>query len=131
MTEPGGTGGPAEAARADATVARKMWRTLEPYHGMIYFTPRADDAYAALGVTGRAGYFASRVAPLGAVTPAVVVATFYNFEPGLVRAAMRDVWTTTSPEALVAARFDAADRALADLAGDRVEGAAVLRIATR
>jgi hypothetical protein len=26
------------------TLARKMWRTLEPYHGLIYFTPHAIEA---------------------------------------------------------------------------------------
>ena len=47
--------------------ARKTWRTLEPLHGMIYFVPEAAEAYARLGITGRAGYFASRAAPMGAV----------------------------------------------------------------
>ena len=27
--------------RIDRTTARKMWRTLEPYPGMIYFVPEA------------------------------------------------------------------------------------------
>ena len=44
----------------DPTTARKVWRTLEPYHGMIYFVPEAAEAYARLGITGRHGYFASR-----------------------------------------------------------------------
>ena len=48
-------------------MARKMWRTLEPYHGLIYFAPEATAAYEALGVMGRDGYFASRAAPMGAV----------------------------------------------------------------
>ena len=67
-----------------AELARKMWRTLEPYHGLVYFTPHAASAYAALGIEGRDGYFASRAAPLGAVGPEVVIATFYNFFPALV-----------------------------------------------
>ena len=44
----------------DAVLARKMWRTLEPVHGMIYFAPSAATAYAELGVEGQPGYFASR-----------------------------------------------------------------------
>ena len=52
----------------DALRARKTWRTVEPLHGMIYFVPEAADAYARLGITGQAGYFASRAAPMGAVT---------------------------------------------------------------
>ncbi len=101
-------------------LARKMWRTLEPYHGMIYFTPRATEAYAALGVTGRAGYFASRVAAMGAVPPAVVVATFFNFNPALIEAVMPAAWEVTTPDALVAARFGAADVALREILGDDV-----------
>ena len=30
-------------------LARKMWRTLEPYHGIVYFTPHAEEQYGALG----------------------------------------------------------------------------------
>jgi len=47
---------------AGAELARKMWRTLEPYHGIVYFTPHAAPAYAALGLEGSDGYFASRAA---------------------------------------------------------------------
>jgi hypothetical protein len=106
----------------ESTLARKMWRTLEPYHGMIYFTPRATEAYAELGITGRTGYFASRSAPMGAVPASVVIATFFNFKPALVERSMRDAWQTTTPEALIAARFAAADAALRDLLGDEVIG---------
>ena len=71
----------------DPVVARKMWRTLEPYHGMIYFTPRATEAYA------RAGHHRpSRLLRLaggadGRRAAEVVVATFFNFHPELVRRA--------------------------------------------
>lgn len=101
-------------------LARKMWRTLEPYHGMIYFTPRATDAYAALGITGRTGYFASRAAAMGAVDASVVVATFFNFNPSLVEHAMADAWDTASPAALLEARRSAAGAALRDALGDEV-----------
>jgi hypothetical protein len=112
-----------------ATLARKMWRTLEPYHGLIYFTPRATAAYAALGVTGRAGYFASRAAAFGPVPAEVVIATFYNFEPGLVRAAIPGAWEITSPAALVDARLQAADAALRDAIGDEAAGSADMKAA--
>ncbi|MCX6540114.1 MAG: hypothetical protein NTX77_00745, partial [Actinobacteria bacterium] len=86
----------------DALTARKTWRSMEAVHGMIYFTPDAPPAYAAVGVTkNRMGYFASRVAAMGAVPVEVVMATFYNFHPGLVRASMHDAWTVTTPEAML------------------------------
>jgi hypothetical protein len=100
----------------DPGVARRTHRTLEPYHGMIYFVPEATERYDALGVTGRSGYFASRSAPMGAVPAEVVIATFFNFHPGLVRHAMEGVWTRTTPDAMVAARLDAVDAALRRLA---------------
>lgn len=107
----------------ESIVARKMWRTLEPVHGMIYFTPRATEAYEALGVRGRTGYFASRSAPMGAVSAEVVIATFYNFNPALVRAGIPAVWDTVTPAALVEARFEAAGAALREILGDEVLGA--------
>jgi hypothetical protein len=111
------------------TLARKMWRTLEPYHGLIYFTPRATEAYAALGIRGRAGYFASRAAAMGPVPAEVVIATFYNFNPDLVRAGIPAAWEAASPSALVDARLGAADLALCDALGDDAVGSDEMRMA--
>jgi len=105
---------------ATALLARKMWRTLEPYHGMIYFTPRATEAYEAIGIVGRAGYFASRSAAMGAVPPEVVVATFFNFRPALVEATLPAAWDAADPATILDARFAAADQALRELLGDDV-----------
>ncbi|HEY2215333.1 MAG TPA: hypothetical protein VGH31_09775, partial [Acidimicrobiales bacterium] len=101
-----------------ALLARKTWRTLEPLHGMIYFAPEAAQAYAELGVKGTRGYFASRSAPMGAVSAEVVIATFYNFNPELVHAAIPSAWEITTPEALIAARFTAVDAACRRVLGD-------------
>jgi hypothetical protein len=103
-----------------ALLARKTWRTLEPLHGMVYFVPEAADAYGRLGITGRAGYFASRAAPMGAVSADVVVSTFFNFNPELVHAAIPASWEVATPAALVAARFDAVDAAFRRLLGEQV-----------
>jgi hypothetical protein len=96
----------------DPVVARKTWRTLEPIHGLIYFAPEADERYAALGIEGRAGYFASRAAAMGSVSAEVVIATFFNFNPDLVRAAIPAAWQTTSLDKILEARVAAADAAL-------------------
>ena len=104
----------------DPVVARKTWRTVEPLHGMIYFAPEAVRRYAALNLNDRAGYFASRSAPMGPVAAEVVIATFFNFHPELVRTAMAGVWAAASPEDVLRARLEAADDALR-----RVLGAAV------
>jgi hypothetical protein len=96
----------------DAVTARKTWRTLEPFHGMIYFVRDAEERYGALGLKGRAGYFASRSAPMGAVPADVVIATFFNFYPALVRSVIPSAWAIASPSQLLEARLGAADAAL-------------------
>ncbi|MET8850916.1 hypothetical protein [Amycolatopsis sp. NPDC004625] len=100
--------------------ARRTWRILEPYHGMIYFAPEAVAEYEKLGIHGRTGYFASRSAALGAVPAPVVVATFYNFNPDLVTKSMAGAWSTTDPATVLTARYTAADRALRAILGDAI-----------
>ena len=96
----------------DPMIARRTWRTVEPIHGMIYFTPEAGAAYESLDLTGRMGYFASRAAPMGAVPAEVVIATFFNFRPQLVRDAIPEAWNRATPTQIVDARVRAADLAL-------------------
>ena len=107
----------------DPVIARKTWRTLEPIHGAIYFAAEARDEYKALGLADRmTGYFASRAAPMGRVPAAVVIATFYNFDPDLVRRSMDGVWDLVTPADVVAARLRGADRLIRRHAGALVEG---------
>ncbi len=113
----------------EPVMARKMWRTLEPYHGMIYFAPEAAAAYEALGVMGFDGYFASRAAAMGAAPAEVVIATFYNFNPDLVRQAIPRAWDVATPQQLVVARLGAADAALRRALGDGADGPEVARAA--
>jgi hypothetical protein len=101
----------------DPIVARKTWRTAEPVHGIVYFAPERDEAYDALGLRREQSYFVSRAAAMGAVTPDVVVATFFNFHPDFVRAAMRDAWEITTPPAVLDARLAVVDGALTRLLG--------------
>lgn len=105
----------------DPVIARKTWRTLEPIHGMIYFVPEGPEHYRNAGLLDeRSGYFASRSAALGEPSAELVIATFYNFDPATVRAAMNGVWQVVRPEELLDARFMAADAALRRLLGDDV-----------
>jgi hypothetical protein len=113
----------------EPVMARKMWRTLEPYHGLIYFAPEATAAYEALGVVGFDGYFASRAAPMGAVPAEVVVATFFNFNPAIVHHAIPAAWQATTPEALLQARLEAAEQALRRATGELLDDPSVPRAA--
>ncbi len=117
-------------ASADADpIARKTWRTLEPLHGLVYFAPEATAAYSALGLGAEQGYFVSRSAPMGAVGAATVVATFFNFEPGLVHRCLDGAWDIAAPDAMVAARLAVADDALRRMLGDAVHSGEMDRAA--
>jgi hypothetical protein len=96
----------------DPTIARRTWRTVEPLHGMIYFSPEAAAAFTSLGLVDRMGYFGSRAAPMGAVSAEVVIATFYNFRPALVRASIPAAWERATPAQILDARLTGADGAL-------------------
>lgn len=90
---------------------------------MIYFVPEGPEHYRNAGLLdGFSGYFASRSAPFGEAPADLVIATFYNFNPASVRAAMNGVWQTVRAEELVDARFMVADAALRRLLGDDVIG---------
>ncbi|MFI5040558.1 MAG: hypothetical protein ACHQNA_01695 [Acidimicrobiales bacterium] len=107
----------------DAAFARKMWRTLEPVHGMIYFVPEAAAAYVEAGLDDdRAGYVGSWAAALGPVPAEVVITTFFNFNPRLVRRVVPCCWELAGPERLLRARLAAADAALQRLLGNAVTG---------
>ena len=102
---------------------------------MIYFSPDGPPLYAEVGVTHhRSAYFGSRAAAMGTVSAEVVIATFFNFHPGLVRRATNGLWDTTTPDQLLVARLAAADSSLRRAFGDEVlasaalaDGAAALR----
>jgi hypothetical protein len=101
--------------------ARRLWRALEPYHGTIYFAPEGAEEYTAIGLEpGMMGYFASRSAALGPVPAEVVIATFFNFHPDLVRSVIPKAWTLASPQAIIEARLRVVDRCLRRLLGDDV-----------
>ena len=95
--------------------ARRLWRQLELLHAVTYFAPQSATAMTDLGLKGFwMGYFAGRAAVFGACGPAVVEATFYNFDPSLVRRAVPDAWSRTTPEAVLEARAAAAAQVLRD-----------------
>jgi len=92
------------------TIPRRFLAVLEPISAMIFFSPEAFECYAALGLDGWSGYFCSRAAPMGPVSPDVVVATFYNFSPDIVRPNVR--WDLATPEVILEARHEGVRRTL-------------------
>ena len=58
-------------------LAGRVFRASNSLHSCVYFSPEGDEEYVAAGLRpGRMGYFASRSAPMGAVSAGVVTATF-------------------------------------------------------
>jgi hypothetical protein len=106
-----------------AAVARRMWRALESLHMTVYFAPEPREAYRRAGLRGGwMAYFASRSAAMGPVPAEVVMATFYNFHPRMVRRAIPDAWGFAPPERVLAARREGADAALRRLLGGWIDG---------
>jgi hypothetical protein len=89
---------------------------FETIHAVTYFAPESIAAASAVGLKGFwMGYFGFRAAPMGAVSAAVVEATFANFAAERVRRAIPDAWSLASPEALVEARTVSAADSLREL----------------
>jgi hypothetical protein len=115
--------------------ARQLWLRFEPYHDVTYFTPESRAATDALGCKGGwMGYFGMRAAPLGAASPELVTAVFYNFAPRMVARALPDAWAVASPSEYLRVRLAGADGALRRLLGsvntpEIAEAAALARTA--
>lgn len=98
-----------------------MWVLFETYHDVTYFTPESRAAADKLGCKGGwMGYFGMRAAPLGAVPPEMVISTFYNFHPWMVRRAIPDAWQIASPADFLATRLAGVDGALKRMLGPAV-----------
>jgi hypothetical protein len=111
--------------------ARSAHNATNALHSLIYFVPETEQQLTGVGLrAGRMCYFAGRAAPMGAVGGGVVTATFYNFSPGLVARCIPAAWELASPEAVIGARFAAADAALARLLGpDAIASADMITMA--
>jgi GNAT superfamily N-acetyltransferase len=121
----------AQTTQVTPAVARRAWRIMEPYHAMTFFAPEARGAFKELGLKGYwMGYFASRSAPLGAVSASVVTALFYNFQPAMVQRALPDAWRFATPDNVLRMRYQSADIALRRLLGDRISSPEVAAAAS-
>jgi hypothetical protein len=116
----------------DPVIARKLARTVNPYPSVVFLAPEAAAAYAAAGLPpGRTGYFAGRAAPMGAVTAEVVIATFYSFQPELIRGCIPAAWSAASPEFILRHRLTSVDAALRRVLGDEVVAGPEIKEADR
>ncbi|KJF16603.1 SCO6745 family protein [Acidithrix ferrooxidans] len=94
--------------------ARRFYKAYELAHAGIYFYDPAHQYYKQAGVSSRfMGYFASRVAGMGAVTAPVVTSSFYSFSPSAIENFIPLAWSLTTPGAMIEARLKAAGEMLA------------------
>jgi hypothetical protein len=102
----------------DRAVVARAHRSVEPIHNHVYFAPETEERLTAVGLRpGRMCYFAGRSAPMGAVGPGVVTATFYNFSPALIARHIPRAWTLARADQVIEARFAAARESLTRLLG--------------
>lgn len=98
---------------------RNVARMLNPYPSVVFRAPEVAEAYQSVGLRpGMMGYFAGRAAPMGAVPADVVIATFYNFQPALVRSVIPEAWTLASPTAILQRRLEGVDAGLRRIVGE-------------
>ncbi|GGF99671.1 hypothetical protein GCM10007304_11970 [Rhodococcoides trifolii] len=111
-------------------LARAAYKTFERYHITAYFNPDLTQAGTDTGLDGHAWYVGSRAAPMGACSPSVVAAAFFNFNHKLVERS----W----PKALEAGldtiadrRWAALDHVLGDALGPLVDEPHLVEVADR
>ncbi len=115
----------------DAFAAGRLTRALDALHSVVYFLPDANDKFGELGMDSGTHYFAGRSAPMGAVSANVVAATFYNFSPRLVAAAIPAAWELATPASVTRVRYQIVSTALPRVLGDELaESAQLARGAT-
>ena len=105
----------------DLGMVRQMWKLLEPVHAILYYAPEVFARVEKLGFdteTRWPSYFPLRAAPLGEAGPELVSATFYSFNPAMVRDHIPAAWRIASPADILDAREDGVGEALKQLAGD-------------
>ena len=112
-------------------LARQAYKSLEPLHLVAYFGPQVGEVVKAEGLGFYASYVGMRAAPLGACAPAVVSATFYNWNPEVVESGWRKALESHSPDQLLQARERIADQALTGAFGELLGSDQLPRVVDR
>jgi hypothetical protein len=99
----------------DLSMVRQMWKLFEPIHAILYYAPEVSAQSEKLGfdtTTRWPSYFPLRAAPLGEAGAELVAATFYSFNPDMVRQHIPAAWRIASPADVLAARQEGVGQAL-------------------
>ncbi|MEC8829024.1 MAG: hypothetical protein VX832_09460, partial [Actinomycetota bacterium] len=88
------------------SLSREMWESVERYHQLCYWAPEVREEATDAGLKGFfMNYFATRVAPLGSVSPELVESLFFYYAPQRIRRAIPDAWNYSTPKAILDARY--------------------------
>ncbi|TWP37415.1 SCO6745 family protein [Leekyejoonella antrihumi] len=109
-------------------IARSAYETLEPLHLAAYFNPYLRDAAHEAGLSELALYIGARGGPLGDCAPAVVAATFFNFNPETVERKWQEAGGVGLTETM-AIRERTVDRTLREALGDAVDSPELAQLA--
>ena len=105
------------------SLSREMWESVERYHQLCYWAPEVREEATDAGLKGFfMNYFATRVAPLGSVSPELVESLFFYYAPQRIRRAIPDAWNYSTPEAILDARYRGMDQALRRELGELIPG---------
>lgn len=102
----------------ELSMVHQMWKLLEPIHAILYYAPEVFAQVEKLGFdidTRWPSYFPLRAAPLGEAGAELVAATFYSFNPDMVRQHIPAAWQVASPGDVLAARTEGVGQALREL----------------
>ena len=98
-------------------LAHKALGAIEPLAAQAFFVKEVMVEFESIGLNMFEGYFTARAAPMGTVDPAVVDATFFTFNPKVVRRSLR--FDLVTPTQAIDARRRGAGAALRRLIGER------------
>lgn len=100
--------GPGAGADALRDLTARAGRASHDLIGWMMWDPGAKAAYAELGVAApQTWILAWRLAPLGAVSPAVAAAVTYSIRPEVLEAVLAVVGAATTPDDVLRVRDDA------------------------
>src|SRR4051812_28836794 len=97
---------------ADPQAVQRAERAMAPLWITSIMAPEVTEALDQLGLEATERYFAARAAPLGAASPELVIATFFNFSPRAVCRAIPGAWAKASPAQVLDAQRAGIDVAL-------------------
>src|SRR5262245_29010503 len=101
----------------DPHLTSEINRQLGAMFGAPMTSRQSAERYTAAGFSAddfREWYYAFRSAPMGRVSAETVIATYFNFQPSLVRRYVPRVWDIAEPPVVIDVLLDSVDATMGD-----------------